>query len=170
MRERNRGLQLFIRWLGFRNTAINIEHAPRSKGKSAYHFGKLFRMALSNIVSQSNKPLKISVGFGFLMALTSFIYAAYRMYIYLRWGIPIAGWTSIIVSIYFIGGLLFANLGILGLYLGKVFDETKGRPLYVVRQRTWSESRSSTAGVANADVRPIEPDASSRNTQKYRST
>jgi dolichol-phosphate mannosyltransferase len=140
MRERNRGLQLFIRWLGFRNTAINIEHAARSKGKSAYHFGKLFRMALSNIVSQSNKPLKISIGFGFLMALAAFIYAGFRVYIYLRWDTPVAGWTSVIVSIYFIGGLLFANLGILGLYLGKVFDETKARPLYVIRQRTWSES------------------------------
>ena len=73
------------------------------------------------------------------------------------------------VSIYFIGGLLFANLGILGLYLGKVFDETKGRPLYVIRERTWPVSMPSTADVDNADVRPINSDSFSQEAQTYRS-
>ena len=159
MRERNRTLQLFIRWLGFRNTSINIEHAARSGGESSYRFGKLFRMALSNIVSQSNKPLKISIAFGLLMSLSSLMYAVYLAIRHLLWDVPVPGWTSVMVSIYFIGGLLFANLGILGLYLGKVFDETKGRPLYVIRERTWSEPIPFTADVANADVHPINPDA-----------
>jgi dolichol-phosphate mannosyltransferase len=83
---------------------------------------------------------------------------------YLLWSYTVPGWTSVIVSIYFVGGLLFANLGILGLYIGKVFDETKGRLLYVVRERTWSESITSTA-----DVRPVDPDALSQDTHKYRS-
>ena len=159
MRERNRTLQLFIRWLGFRNTSINIEHAARSGGESSYRFGKLFRMALSNIVSQSNKPLKISIAFGLLMSLSSLMYAVYLAIRHLLLDVPVPGWTSVMVSIYFIGGLLFANLGILGLYLGKVFDETKGRPLYVIRERTWSEPIPFTADVANADVHPINPDA-----------
>lgn len=169
MRERNRTLQLFIRWLGFRHTSINIEHAARSRGKSAYRFGQLFRMALSNIVSQSNKPLKISITFGLLMALASLMYAVYLVIRHLLWSVPVPGWTSVMVSIYFIGGLLFANLGILGLYLGKVFDETKGRPLYVIRERTWSEFTSFTADIANADVRPVNPDALSQDTDKSRS-
>jgi hypothetical protein len=97
-------------------------------------------VAISNIVSQSNKPLKISINFGFFMPLASLIYAVHLVIRYLVWGLPVAGWTSVIVSIYFIGGLIFANLEILGLYIGKVFDETKGRPLYVIRERTWSES------------------------------
>ena len=159
MRERNRTLQLFIRWLGFRNTSINIEHAARIGGESGYRFGKLFRMALSNIVSQSNKPLKISIAFGLFMSLSSLMYALYLAIRHLLWDVPVPGWTSVMVSIYFIGGLLFANLGVLGLYLGKVFDETKGRPLYVIRERTWSESIPFTADVANADVHPINPDA-----------
>jgi dolichol-phosphate mannosyltransferase len=170
MHERNRTLQLFIRWLGFRNTSIDIEHAARRGGKSAYRFGKLFRMAISNIVSQSNKPLKISITFGLLMSLTSLMYAVYLAIRHLLWGVPIPGWTSVMVSIYFIGGLLFANLGIVGLYLGKVFDETKGRPLYVIRELTWSESIPLTADVANADVRPINPDALSQDTHKYRAS
>ena len=159
MRERNRTLQLFIRWLGFRNTSINIEHAARIGGESGYRFGKLLRMALSNIVSQSNKPLKISIAFGLFMSLSSLMYALYLAIGHLLWNVPVPGWTSVMVSIYFIGGLLFANLGVLGLYLGKVFDETKGRPLYVIRERTWSESIPFTADVANADVHPINPDA-----------
>jgi len=169
MPERNRALQLFIRWLGFRNTSINIEHAARSGGKSGYRFGKLFRMALSNIVSQSNKPLKISIAFGLLMSLSSLMYAVYLAIRHLLWDVPVPGWTSVMVSIYFIGGLLFANLGVVGLYIGKVFDETKGRPLYVIRERTWSESIPFTADVANADVRPVNPDALSQDTHKYRS-
>jgi dolichol-phosphate mannosyltransferase len=169
MPERNRTLQLFIRWLGFRNTSIDIEHAARSGGKSGYRFGKLFRMAISNIVSQSNKPLKISITFGLLMSLTSLMYAVYLAIRHLLWGVPIPGWTSVMVSIYFVGGLLFANLGVLGLYLAKVFDETKGRPLYVIRERTWSESIPCTPDVGNADVRPISPDALSRDKQGYRS-
>jgi dolichol-phosphate mannosyltransferase len=142
MRERNRTLQLFIRWLGFRTVSIDVDHAARSGGKSAYRVGKLLTLALSNIVSHSNKPLQISIAFGFFMALVSLTYAAYRAYIYLRWGVPVPGWTTVIVSIYFLGGLLFANLGILGLYIGKIFEETKGRPLYVIREQTWSESAS----------------------------
>jgi dolichol-phosphate mannosyltransferase len=149
---------LFIRWLGFRNTSINIEHAARIGGESGYRFGKLLRIALSNIVSQSNKPLKISIAFGLFMALSSLMYALYLAIGHLLWNVPVPGWTSVMVSIYLIGGLLFANLGVLGLYLGKVFDETKGRPLYVIRERTWSESMPFTADVANADVHPINPD------------
>ena len=169
MRERNRTLQLFIRWLGFRNTSINVEHASRSSGKSSYRFGKLLRMALSNIFSQSNKPLQISIAFGLLMSLSSVMYAVYLVIRQLMWDTPVPGWTSVMVSIYFIGGLLFANLGILGLYLGKVFNETKGRPLYVIRERTWPVSMPSTADVDNADVRPINSDSFSQEAQTYRS-
>ena len=169
MRERNRTLQLFIRWLGFRNTSINIEHAARIGGKSSYRFGKLLRMALSNIFSQSNKPLKISIAFGLLMSLSSLMYTGFLVIRQLMWDVRIPGWTSVMVSIYFIGGLLFANLGILGLYLGKVFDETKGRPLYVIRERTWPVSMPSTADVDNADVHPINSDSLSQEAQTYRS-
>jgi dolichol-phosphate mannosyltransferase len=169
MRERNRSLQLFIRWLGFRNTSINIEHAARRSGKSAYRFRGLIRIALSNIVSQSNKPLRVSITFGLLMALISLIYATYLVIRYFFMEVPVPGWTSVMVSIYFIGGLLFANLGILGLYLGRVFDETKGRPLYVVRERTWLEYMPITSDVTNADNCPKNTDALSQNTHEFSS-
>lgn len=137
MKEQTRTLQLAIRWLGFRWTAIDIEHAARRQGSSSYTFRRLMGMGARIIVSQSNKPLRLSISFGFFMAVSSLLYAVYLVGRYFIWGVSVEGWTSVIVSIYFVGGLLFANLGILGLYLGKVFDETKSRPLYVVRETTW---------------------------------
>jgi dolichol-phosphate mannosyltransferase len=91
-------------------------------------------MAIDNIVSQSNKPLRLSITFGFLIAFGSFLFALYLIGRYITSGVPVAGWTSVMVSIYFIGGLLFANLGFLGLYIGKIFDETKNRPLYIIKK------------------------------------
>lgn len=137
--EQSRAMQMFIRWLGFKTIAIDIEHAPRYEGKSGYTFRRLIKLAISNIIAQSNKPLKVSIKFGFLMAFLSLLYACYRIAQYYLYGVKVEGWTSVIVSIYFIGGLLFANLGILGLYIGKIFDETKARPLYVVRETTFNK-------------------------------
>jgi dolichol-phosphate mannosyltransferase len=93
-------------------------------------------MAIDNIVSQSNKPLKLSIKFGFSISLLSVLYAIYLIIRYFIYKTPIEGWTSVMVSIYFIGGLIFANFGVLGLYIGKIFDETKDRPLYIVRETT----------------------------------
>lgn len=139
MGEQNRTFQIFIRWLGFKTASVNIEHANRYEGSSGYTFTRLMQMALRNIIAQSNKPLKVSIKFGFTMALLSLLYACYRVAQYFLFGVQVEGWTSVIVSIYFIGGLLFANLGILGLYIGKIFDETKSRPLFVVRERTFDD-------------------------------
>jgi dolichol-phosphate mannosyltransferase len=94
-------------------------------------------LAVDSIISQSNKPLKLSIKFGFLLSMISLIYAAWLVLRYFIFSIPVAGWTSVMVSIYFVGGLLFANMGVLGLYIGKTFDETKNRPIYVVDEVTW---------------------------------
>ena len=134
LREQNRNYPIFIDWLGFKSTQIQINHAARDEGKSSYTFRKLINMAIDNIVSQSNKPLRLSITFGFLIAFGSFLFALYLIGRYITSGVPVAGWTSVMVSIYFIGGLLFANLGFLGLYIGKIFDETKNRPLYIIKE------------------------------------
>jgi dolichol-phosphate mannosyltransferase len=136
MKEQNRNYPIFVEWLGFKSTQIPIKHASRECGKSSYTFNKLINMAIDNIVSQSNKPLKLSIKFGFSISLLSVLYAIYLIIRYFIYKTPIEGWTSVMVSIYFIGGLLFANLGVLGLYIGKIFDETKDRPLYIIRETT----------------------------------
>lgn len=135
MREQHRLYPLFLQWMGFHTAYVNVEHAERFSGKSAYDFRKLLHLAIDSIVAQSNKPLRLSIKFGFSISFGSLLYGLWLMYRYFFLAQPVAGWTSVMVSIYFIGGLLFANLGVLGLYIGKVFDEVKRRPLYVIREK-----------------------------------
>ena len=137
--EQNRSYYLFINWLGFKKASINIEHAKRSEGKSSYTLKKLINLAIDSIVAQSNKPLRLSIKFGFIMAFFSLLYASWLVTRYFLFSIPVEGWTSMMVSFYFIGGLMFANMGFLGLYIGKVFDETKNRPLYVISEITFKD-------------------------------
>ncbi len=137
LREQNRLYPLFVNWVGFKRTDIDIDHAQRKDGESSYTFKKLVDLAIDAIVSQSNKPLKLAIKFGFTLSVLSLVYTFWLVMRYLIFSIPIAGWTSMMVSIYFIGGLLFANMGILGLYIGKIFDETKNRPLYLIEETTF---------------------------------
>lgn len=137
LREQNRTYPLFVNWIGFKRTEVNINHASREEGKSSYTFGKLINLAIDSIVSQSNKPLKLSIKFGFILSFLSLLYGTWLIIKYFMFSIPVEGWTSVMVSIYFIGGLLFANMGVLGLYIGKTFDETKKRPIYLVQATTF---------------------------------
>ena len=139
LREQNRSYPLFVNWVGYKRTEINIEHAHRKEGTSSYTFRKLFFLALDSIISQSNKPLMLFVGLGFFLSVLSLMYASWLFVRYFLYSIPVAGWTSVMVTVLFIGGLLFANLGILGLYIGKIFDETKNRPLYIIRDTTFEQ-------------------------------
>lgn len=147
LREQNRSFPFFVQWMGFRSTSVDIEHAERYAGKSSYNLGKLMNLAIDGVVSQSNKPLRLSIKFGFLVSLGSLLYGLYLMYRYFFLFQPVSGWTSVMVSIYFIGGLVFANFGILGLYIGKVFDEVKDRPLYIVQEAIGFHEESEENGL-----------------------
>lgn len=138
--EHSRLYPLFINWLGFKRADIEIEHAKREEGKSSYSLAKLINLAIDSIVAQSNKPLKLSIKFGFIISTLSMLYGFYLIAKYLLWGVSVEGWTSVMVSIYFIAGLIIANFGILGLYIGKIYDEAKNRPLYVVDETTFKEA------------------------------
>jgi glycosyltransferase involved in cell wall biosynthesis len=132
-REHNRSYPLFVAWLGFDPATVEIEHAERFAGKSTYTLSRQLRLAVESIVSQSDKPLRISIGAGFALSLGSLAYGAYLAIRRVIWAHPVEGWTSVIVSIYFVAGLLLANLGVIGLYIGRIFEETKARPIYVVK-------------------------------------
>ena len=134
LKEQNRSYLLFVNWVGFKRININVEHAKREEGKSAYTLKKLIDLAIDSIISQSNKPLRLSIKFGFILSVLSLLYTMFLITRYFIQGTPVEGWTSVMVSIYFIGGLLFANMGMLGLYIGKIFDETKGRPIYIIKK------------------------------------
>nr|BCN22277.1 putative glycosyltransferase [Vibrio mimicus] len=133
MPEQNRPYGYFINWLGFNRCNVDIEHAARPEGRSSYNFSKLLGFAINNVISETNKPLRIGVKLGFLMSLSSFFVA---MILIFNWyfGAVVQGWTSIVVSIFFVSGLILAKLGLIGLYLGKVFDETKSRPIFVISE------------------------------------
>ena len=131
-KEQHHPYTFFVIWLGFKRAYVEIEHAEREIGSSSYNFKRLIQLAVDNIVSQSNKLLGMSVKFGFGLAFFSGLYGLYLILKYFIADEVAPGWTSVMVSIYFIGGLLFANLGLLGFYIGKIFDEVKDRPLYVI--------------------------------------
>jgi dolichol-phosphate mannosyltransferase len=140
MGDRNRAFLLFIKWMGFKSAEVAVDHAERASGKSSYTMRKQLRFALEIVTTQSNKPLILSIKVGFTVSLLAFLYALYLIIRYLIYDVSIAGWTSMIVSIYFVGGLILAQLGILGLYIGFVFDQTKGRPIFIVRERVENQS------------------------------
>jgi dolichol-phosphate mannosyltransferase len=133
--EHYRVFPLLIRWQGFNVGYVDIEHGKRLYGKSSYNYFKLFNMALDVIVSQSNKPLEISIKIGFFLSVFSFFYLCFLVVRSFLYEVPL-GWTSLMMSTMFVGGLLFANLGLLGLYIGKIYDETKNRPLFIVKETT----------------------------------
>ena len=135
MPERARSFPSLVSYLGFKDVAIDVEHAERAEGKSSYNLYKLFKLAFDVIVSNSNKPLQIAVGLGFGMSAISFLLALYN--IMAKWVgiIRVPGYTTTVFSIWFVGGLLLCVMGILGLYIGKIFDQVKGRQLYIVKDK-----------------------------------
>lgn len=139
MREQLRFFGGLVQWMGFLTASIEVAHAERFEGNSTYTFGKLWKLATETIIAYSDKPLRLAVRFGFTMAALSFCYGMYILGHALFYGSPIPGWNSLIVSLYFIGGIIISILGIIGIYLGKTFDESKKRPLYIVRRATFDE-------------------------------
>ncbi|MDH6107368.1 glycosyltransferase family 2 protein [Anabaenopsis tanganyikae CS-531] len=136
MREQLRFFGGLVDWMGFPTASINITHDQRFEGKSTYTFAKLWKLASETIIAYSDKPLRLSIKLGFLISTLSFIYGIYIAVRFVFYGSPVTGWSSLIVSLYFLGGIIISILGILGIYLGKTFDQTKRRPLYLVRNKT----------------------------------
>ena len=139
MREQLRFFGGLVQWMGFPTASIEVEHAERHAGNSTYTFAKLLKLALGAIIAYSDKPLRLAVRFGFLMASFAFCYGAYVLFRAIFYSATITGWSSLIISMYFIGGITISILGIIGIYLGKTFAESKKRPLYIVRRSTFDE-------------------------------
>ncbi|MFO1520863.1 MAG: glycosyltransferase family 2 protein [Kiritimatiellia bacterium] len=135
-RELDRAFPMIVHLMGFRRAYIDVEHAARPSGQSAYTFRKLLSFALQVVVAGSNKPLHLSIKAGGGLALLSFAYALFLIIRYYLFGTTVEGWTSLAVLVAFFNGLLFVQLGVIGLYLGKTFDESKRRPLYHVMDTT----------------------------------
>ena len=133
--EYARSFQSIIGYLGFKTTAIEVEHAERAEGKSSYNLSRLLKLSFDIIISNSNKPLRVAVSLGFGMSLLSFVLAAYNVIARLIGIIQVEGFTTTVFSIWFVGGLMLFVMGILGLYIGKIFDQVKGRQLFIVKDK-----------------------------------
>lgn len=143
MRENLRLFGALITWMGFKTGYVRVAHGERFEGQSTYTLGKLFKLAFETIIAYSDKPLRLAVQFGTLISLLAFVAGLYVLEKALFQGHPVAGWSSMMVSLYFLGGIIIAILGIIGVYLGKTFDEVKHRPLYIIADTT--EAVSSAA-------------------------
>ena len=132
MKEQNRDYIMFLMWLGYKDTTIEIESDERFAGKSSYTFGKKVDLAVSLITEQSNKPLFMSVKLGFFISFAAMVFLIYLIIRYFAVGDLDMGWPSTIAAIYFMGGLMLSALGIVGIYIGNIFSESKERPIYVV--------------------------------------
>lgn len=135
LREQNQFIRGLISWVGFRSTSVSYKSQARSAGISKYSFTRLIRFAAVGIVSFSKKPLRMAIYLGFFISAISLFSFAYHIYIWFKHSDLPPGWTTLALLISFIGSAQLFFLGILGEYIAFIFDETKGRPLYIVDKK-----------------------------------
>lgn len=144
LKEQSRSFGLFVLWVGFRRCEIDIEHAARKYGKTSYTLNKLLALAFESILTHSNKLLRLTVTGGFVISLLSFLAVFLLIFLRVSGLASFPGWTSAVASIYLMGGLVVSAVGVVGVYVGKVFDEVKQRPLYLISEAinldNWPES------------------------------
>ncbi len=133
MEERSLFLRGLIHWVGFKRTSIAYDASSRHAGKTKYSLRKMLQLAVNGITSFSDTPLLIALYFGFIVSALSFLYAFYVLYMRLFTTESLPGWASILVAVLFLGGVQLITLGIVGLYLGKLYEEVKHRPRYIVQ-------------------------------------
>ena len=121
-----------ISWVGFTQVAISYKPEKRFSGKSKYSFGKMFQFAIEGLTSFSTLPLRFAIYMGSLVACLSLIYSAYILYGYLFTSQNIEGWTSMMLSVLVLSAFQLICIGLLGVYVGKIFFEVKNRPNYII--------------------------------------
>lgn len=139
MPERNRFMKGLFAWAGFRQTAVSYHREERKVGTTKFNYWKLWTLAIDGITSASTVPLRIWSYLGGFVALGALGYAIFIIVRTMTSGISVPGYASLMVAILFLGGLQLLSLGVLGEYVGRILTETKGRPLYVIRERIGGE-------------------------------
>jgi len=136
MRESIRYFPTMVKWVGFKTTKIKVEHASRLEGETSYNIKKLIKLAIDIILAYSDKPLQIMIKIGFIISASSMFVALFFLYKWISGMISVTGFTSLIVSIWFLSGIIMMTLGIVGLYIGKTFEGVKNRPIYIIKSKT----------------------------------
>lgn len=133
--ERNRFMKGLYAWVGFPSVALDYEPLPRQQGQSSFGLRGSFGLAMTGVLAFSTVPLRLLTGTGILLSLASMGYIAWVLLEYFYWGIDVPGYATLVVSIMFFSGIQLLALGIMSEYVGRIYDEVKRRPLYVIRQR-----------------------------------
>jgi polyisoprenyl-phosphate glycosyltransferase len=133
-RERHRFIRGLVSWVGFKQTGIAYDRAERHSGTSKYPVSKMLKFAIDGITAFSEIPLRLATWFGFVVSLFAFLVGVYEVALRIFTGYNLPGYTSTIVAILFLGGVQLITIGILGEYIGRIYDEIKGRPLYLVAE------------------------------------
>jgi glycosyltransferase involved in cell wall biosynthesis len=141
--ERNRFMKGLFAWVGFKQTSILYDRPSRYKGETTWNYWRLWNLALDGITSFSFIPLKVWSYIGLLVAIPAFFYASFLVIRTVLFGVDLPGYASIMVAVLFLGGVQLVSLGVLGEYLGRVYEEVKGRPLYLVREAYGFDSTQS---------------------------
>ncbi|MEK3875039.1 MULTISPECIES: glycosyltransferase family 2 protein [unclassified Paenibacillus] len=132
--EKNRFVRGLVSWVGFRQKAIEYEREERLAGETKYPFRRMLKLSLDGITSFSYKPLKLAGVLGALLSVSGFLYLMYVLYLALFTDAAVKGWASMIGITLTFNGFVLLMLGILGEYVGRIYDESKGRPLYIVQE------------------------------------
>jgi dolichol-phosphate mannosyltransferase len=135
MPERDRYMRGMVAWVGFTQVPITFDRAQRHSGRTKYSLGRMVRLGTAGVVGFSDKPLYIAIGFGFLvmlMALLGLLYVVLSSIF--GWGDLVRGWASVIIGVMFFSAVQLIFLGVIGIYVSRVFVEAKGRPLYLVKK------------------------------------
>lgn len=140
MRESIRYFPTMVKWVGFRQTAIPVIHQANEGRTSAYNVKKRFNLALDIMLAYSDKPVRLTVKLGVIVALTGFLFAVFTLIRYWSGDIIVAGYASLIISLWFLSGLILITLGVVGLYIGKTFEGVKKRPIYILEKKSGSHS------------------------------
>ena len=133
LREQHRFMKGLFAWIGYPQKAVPYQREPRAAGQTKWSYWRLWNFALEGITSFSTTPLKFATYIGLLTSLAAFVFAAVIVYKTLAFGEPVRGYPSLMVVILFLGGVQLFTIGIIGEYLGRMFNETKRRPLYIVK-------------------------------------
>lgn len=138
MKETSRFFGAMINWLGFKVAYVDVIHSERTNGKGSYSLRKAINLAITGVISFSDKPLRLTIKLGITFLVMSSIFIIYKIIILLLYGTGSSsiGWSSIIASIFFCTGIIISVLGVIGLYLGKIFEQVKNRPLYIIKDKT----------------------------------
>jgi glycosyltransferase involved in cell wall biosynthesis len=128
-------------WVGFRQSAVEFDVESRKSGKSSFNARRLWILALEGITSFSTVPLTVWAYMGFVVALLSLFYGCWIIIKTLVFGIDVPGYASLLTAILFLGGIQIMGIGVLGEYIGRIYSESKQRPIYIVRRRYGEKSR-----------------------------